>query len=227
MRRKGPPSTVSVPPPDRRTVATPIPASSSAPPPLEPRVLLAPHLSIPDEDLQIVTLDHSSESEGEIPDSDPPASPRRLRSPSKSSCRARSPLRRDRAALGTEADEALNQDRDDRDLPDRDLFDTYPDLVYDHHSGQYFLPVDPSHLRKRCPGPTRVRPRSPWQDTTRKSDDLFMRRPFSERDLSPPSRQPSRYVSRSPSRSRSPSPFLKEDQPYVLGSRTPLHHLMT
>ncbi|XP_042329094.1 uncharacterized protein LOC121933435 [Sceloporus undulatus] len=219
-RRKGPPSTVSVPPPESRPVpsTSPVPEPVKTPTPslpalsrtvpLEPRVLLTSHLSVPADSLQIVNVD--SASEGELQDSYAPFSPQRprSRSPSPSPTRRPRSASRDWATLGTEADEALAAHHRPPADHDRDLFQAFPDLVHDQRTGQYLIPVDPSRLRRDLRA--HLQGRRPDDDTSRRddrdnlgtSDSLFRRR----------SPSPSRSGSGSP---RSASPVSDEDTPFV------------
>ncbi|XP_042306142.1 arginine-glutamic acid dipeptide repeats protein-like [Sceloporus undulatus] len=219
-RRKGPPSTVSVPPPESRPVPstspvaepvkTPTPSlpAPSRMVPLEPRVLLTSHLSVPADSPQIVNVD--SESEGELQDSYAPFSPQRPRSKSPSPSPRRRPrsASRDQATLGTEADEALAADHPVPTEHDRDLFQAFPDLIHDQHPGQYLIPVDPSHLHRNLRAHSRIR--RPDDETSRQDDwdDLGASDPLFRR-CSP---SPSKSGSGSP---RSVSTISDEDAPFV------------
>ncbi|XP_042306128.1 uncharacterized protein LOC121921720 [Sceloporus undulatus] len=211
---------VSVPPPESRPVPstspvlepvkTPTPSlpALSRTVPLEPRVLLTSDLSVPADSLQIVNVD--SASEGELQDSYAPFSPQRprSRSPSPSPTRRPRSASRDRATLGTEANEALAAHHRPPADHDRDLFQAFPDLVHDQRTGQYLIPVDPSHLCRDLRA--HLQGHRPDDDTSRRddrddlgtSDPLFRRR----------SPSPSRSGSGSP---RSASPVSNEDTPFV------------
>ncbi|XP_042312515.1 uncharacterized protein LOC121924966 [Sceloporus undulatus] len=91
---------------------------------------------------------------------------------------------------------------------DRDLFQAFPDLIHDQHTGQYLIPVDPSRLRRNLRAHSRVR--RPDDETSRRDDrdDLGASDPLFRRRSPSPSRSGSgspRYV----------SPISDEDAPFV------------
>ncbi|XP_042312885.1 uncharacterized protein LOC121925140 [Sceloporus undulatus] len=173
-------------------------------------------VQIPLDTSQIVCLDTSSESEGEVRDTDPLALTLHLSDQAgEVSLRAPvPPLRQDGASLRTEAEEVacVNVKASFHE----DLLQQYPDLVYDYVSGRYLLPVDPDNLRQNLQSQRPLSPASMKAQVIRASTLTFppvppCRQSLYDRPL-PRTPEDSPDSDQSQRESRSPTPDSDAEQ---------------